>query len=386
MAIEIPLKEEQVMLKKMARDFLATEAPKTFVRKMMGDEVGHSTELWKKMAGLGWQGLVFPEELGGSAMSFRDLTILSEEMGRAVLPGPFYSTVILVGLPLLDFGTAAQKKEFLPKIANGDMVCTLAALEESGDLYADDIHFKAQKRANANEFILNGTKLFVTDAKAADYMLVAARTKRTPNPEEGITLFLVSAKQWGVYIENMTVMDQTRKQYEVRFTNVPVPVSRILGEVDKGWPILQQIALKASAVLSAEMVGVGELAMEMTVDYLKNRQQFGVVIGTFQALKHKAADMYVAMEYSRSLMEWACECIKENEPDAQMAVAMAKSYCGDSVKFVTDAGVQLHGGIGFTWDHDLHLYFKRGRFNDTAFGDSNVQKEWIARKLESNIM
>ena len=384
MAIEIPLKEEQVMLKKIARDFLATETPKTYVRKMMADEVGHSPELWKKMAELGWQGLVFPEEFGGSAMSFRDLTILCEEMGRAVLPGPFYSTVILTGLPILEFGSEAQKKEYLPKIANGDVAGTLAVLEESGDLYADDIHFKAQKRGN--EYILNGTKLFVTDAKAADYMLVAARTKRTPNPEEGITLFLVNAKQWGIYAKNMNIMDQTRKQYEVRFTNVPVPESSILGELNNGWQILKQIELKACAALSAEMVGVGEMAMEMTVDYLKNRQQFGVVIGTFQSLKHIAADMYVAMEYSRSLMEWACECIKESNDDAPMAVAMAKSYCGDSVKFVTDAGVQLHGGIGFTWDHDMHLYFKRGRFDDSAFGDSNVQKDWIANKLEENIM
>jgi alkylation response protein AidB-like acyl-CoA dehydrogenase len=384
MAIEIPLKEEQVMLKKMARDFLATESPKAFVRKMMADDVGHDIDLWKKMAGLGWQGLVFPEEYGGSAMTFRDLAILSEEMGRAVLPGPFYSTVILVGLPLLDFGTEEQKKEFLPKIANGDIACTLALLEESGDLYADDLHVKAQRRGN--EYVISGTKLFVTDAKAADYMLVAARTKRTPNPEEGITLFMVNAKAWGIYVKSMTVMDQTRKQYEVRFTNVPVSAANIVGELDKGWPILQQIALKASAILSAEMVGVSEMAAEMTIDYLKNRQAFGVVIGTFQALKHKAADMYVANEYSRSLMEWACECIKENSEDAEMAVAMAKSYCGDSVKFVTDGGIQLHGGIGFTWDHDMHLYFKRGRYNDIAWGDSNVQKEFIAKKLETNIM
>ncbi len=384
MAIEIPLKEEQVMLKKMARDFLAAESPKTFVRKMMADEVGHSTELWKKMAGLGWQGLVFPEEFGGSAMSFRDLTILCEEMGRAVLPGPFYSTVILVGLPLLEFGTDAQKKEFLPKIANGEMVCTLAALEESGDLYADDIHFRAKQRGS--EYILNGTKLFVTDAKAADYYLLAARTRRTENPEDGITLFMVGAKEWGVYVTNMTVMDQTRKQYEVRFTNVPVSAKNIIGELHKGWPIIQQIALKACAALSAEMVGVGETAMEMTIDYLKNRQAFGVVIGSFQALKHKAADMYVAMEYSRSLMEWAAECVKEDNSDAAMAVAMAKANTGDAVKFVTDAGVQLHGGIGFTWDHDLHLYFKRGRYNDTAFGDGNYHKDWIAKQLEANIM
>lgn len=384
MAIELGLKEEQVMLKKMARDFLATESPKTFVRKMMADEVGHSPELWKKMADLGWQGLVFPEQYGGSAMNFRDLTILCEEMGRAVLPGPFYSTVILVGLALAEHGTEAQKKEFLTKIAAGKLVCTLAALEQSGDLWADDLHLKAVKRGN--EYVLQGSKLFVTDAKAADYMLVAARTRRTADPADGITLFMVNAKEWGIYMENMVVMDQTRKQYDVRFTDVPVPASSIVGELHNGWPILQQIALKASAALSAEMVGVGEMAMEMTVAYLKDRQQFGVVIGSFQALKHRAADMLIAMEYSRSLMEWAAECVKENEADAPTAVAMAKSYCGDGVKFVTDSGVQLHGGIGFTWDHDMHLYFKRGRFDDTAFGDSNYQKEWIARKLEANIM
>ncbi|HEY32053.1 MAG TPA: acyl-CoA/acyl-ACP dehydrogenase [Dehalococcoidia bacterium] len=384
MAIELGLNEEQSMLKTMARDFLATEAPKTFVRQMMDDEVGHSPELWQKMAELGWQGLVFPEEYGGAAMNFRDLTILCEEMGRAVMPGPFYSTVILVGLPILDFGTDEQKAEFLPKIANGEIVCTLAALEESGDLWADDLHFRALPRGDG--YALSGTKMFVTDAKAADYMLVAARTRRTQDPEDGVTLFMVNANDFGIYIDNMTVMDLTRKQYEVRFTDVPVSASNIIGELHGGWPILQQIALKASAVLSAEMVGAGEMAMEMTVAYLKDRMQFGVVIGTFQALKHKAADMYAAMEYSRSLMEWAAECVKEDDRDAPMAVAMAKSYCGDAVKFVTDAGIQLHGGIGFTWDHDMHLYFKRGRYNDTTFGDSNYQKEWITRKLEANLM
>ena len=384
MAIEIGLKEEQEMLKTMARDFMANESPKTFVREMMDDDVGHSPELWKKMAELGWQGLVFPEEYGGSAMNFRDLTILSEEMGRAVLPGPFYSTVVLVGLPILDSGTDQQKQEFLPKIANGEMVCTLAVLEESGDLWAEDINVKALPRGD--EYVINGTKLFVTDAKAADYMLVAARTKRTSNPEEGITLFMVNAKEWGTYIQSMVCMDLTRKAYEVRFSNVPVSTKNMIGELHQGWPILQKLALKASAVLSAEMVGAGEYATEITVAYLKERVQFGVVIGTFQALKHRAADMYVLMEYSRSLMEWAAECVKEDHPDVEMAVAMAKSYCGDSVKFVTDAGVQLHGGIGFTWDHDMHLYFKRCRYNDTAFGDGNYYKDLIAKKLEANLI
>ncbi len=384
MAIEIALNEEQTMLRTSARDFLAAECPKTLVRKMLKDDVGHSPDLWKKMAGLGWQGLVFPEEYSGSGMNFRDLTILFEEMGRAVMFGPFYSTVVLVGLPLLEFGTPAQKKEFLPRIANGDIVCTLAALEETGDLCATDINVKAQERGN--EYVLNGTKLFVTDAKAADYFLVAARTRRSQKPEDGITLFMVDAKEWGIYVEKETVMDLTRKQYEVKFVDVTVPAARIIGELHGGWQILQQMALKATAILSAEMVGVGETALEMTVKYLKERMAFGVVIGSFQALKHRAADMYMAMEYSRSLMEWAAECVKENHPDAPMAVAMAKSHCGDAVKFVTDNGIQLHGGIGFTWDHDMHLYFKRGRYNDTAFGDSRYHNEWIAKKLEANML
>ena len=238
------------MLKTMARDFLANESPKTFVREMMDDDVGHSPELWQKMAELGWQGLVFPEEYGGSAMNFRDLAILSEEMGRAVMPGPFYSTVVLVGLPILDYGTEEQKQEFLPKIANGEIVCTLAALEESGDLWPEDIHVKAVQRGD--EYVINGTKLFVTDAKAADYMLVAARTKRTDNPEDGITLFMVNAKEWGVYCQSLVCMDLTRKQYEVRFSNVPVSAKNIIGELHQGWSVLQKIALKASAILCAD--------------------------------------------------------------------------------------------------------------------------------------
>ncbi len=383
MAMEFGLKEEQEMLKTMARDFLANECPKTVVRELMEGETGFSPELWKKMADNGFLGLVFPEEYGGGGMNFRDLSILCEETGRAVLPGPFISTVLLVGMPILTFGTDEQKQEFLPKIASGEAVCTLAVLEESGDLWAEDIKVRAIRRGD--EYIIRGTKLFVADAKAADYILVAARTQRTENPEEGITLFMADAKEWGVYSAMMQTMDETRKQYEVVFTNVPVSAKNIVGELHQGWPILQQIALWTSAALCAEMVGAGEMVLEMTVNYAKERVQFGVPIGSFQAIKHKCADMLMGLEYSRSLMEWAAEAIKENHPDASMAVSMAKSYCGDTSKKVTDEGIQIHGGIGFTWDHDMHLYFKRVRAADTAFGDSNYHRDLIAKALESNV-
>ena len=383
MAMEFGLKEEQEMLKTMARDFLANECPKTVVRELMEGETGFSPELWKKMADNGFLGLVFPEEYGGGGMNFRDLSIFCEETGRAVLPGPFISTMLLVGMPILTFGTDEQKQEFLPKIANGEAVCTLAVLEESGDLWAEDIKVRAIRRGD--EYIIRGTKLFVTDAKAADYILVAARTQRTENPEEGITLFMADAKEWGVYCAMMQTMDETRKQYEVVFTNVPVSAKNIVGELHQGWPILKQIALWTSAALCAEMVGAGEMVLEMTVNYAKERVQFGVPIGSFQAIKHKCADMLMGLEYSRSLMEWAAEAIKENHPDASMAVSMAKSYCGDTSKKVTDEGIQIHGGIGFTWDHDMHLYFKRVRAADTTFGDSNYHRDLIAKALEANV-
>ena len=381
MAIEYSLNEQQEMLKTMARDFIAKECPMTSVRKLMADETGFSPELWKKMAELGWLGLVFPEEYGGTAMNFRDLTILFEEMGRAVLPSPFLSTLLLVGMPILDFGTKEQKNEILPKIAKGEIVCTLAALEEDGDWWADSINVRADRRGG--QYVINGTKLFVPDAKVANYMLIAARTKRTENPEEGITLFLLDTKEvWGILKTPLQTMDETRKLWEVTFMNVPVPAKNIIGELHQGWSIMKQIALYTTAALCAEMVGAGEKAFEMTVAYLKDRIAFGVPIGSFQALQHRAADLVIGLEYSRSLMEWAAETIKENDPDAPITVSMAKSFCGDTCKKVVAEGIQMHGGIGFTWDHDMHLYFKRIWTSDNSFGDSIYQRELVAKSLD----
>ena len=381
MAVEFGLNEEQEMLKTMARDFLENECPKTYVREMMEDATGHTPDLWKKMAEVGWQGLVIPEEYGGAGMNFRDLSILFEEMGRAMMPGPFLSTVLLAGVPILEAGSDEQKQEYLPKLANGEAVFTLAVLEADGDFWAEGVQMKAGRRGD--EFIINGSKLFVPDAKAADYMLVAARTKRSDNPEEGITLFMVDAKEWGIYVAPLEAMDQTRKQYEVTFRNVPVGLKNVIGEVDGGWPILEKMAVMASAALCAEMVGGGEWVRDTTVEYAKERIAFGVPIGSFQAIKHKCANMHTALEYARSLMEAAAEAIKENDPGAPLAVSMAKAFCGDTYKFVTNEGVQIHGGIGFTWEHDMHLYFKRARGSDTAFGDGNYHRELVAQALDA---
>jgi len=378
--MEFSLNEEQEMLKTMARDFLANECPTAHVREMMDDETGYSPELWRKIAEVGWLGLVFPEEYGGAGMNFRDLTILCEEMGRALLPSPFISTLLLVGLPILAAGTEEQKQEFLPRIANGEIVCTLAVLEEDGDLWAGDIKTRAVR--HGDDYLINGTKLFVPDAKAADYMLCAARTRRGTDPEEGITLFLVDAKEWGIYVTPLQTMDETRKQCEVSFSDVAVPAVNIVGELHQGWPILKQAVVRATAALCAEMVGGGEMVLDMTVNYAKERIAFGVPIGSFQAIKHKCADMATLLEYARSLMEAAAEAIKDDSPNAPVTVSMAKSFCGDTYKHVTNEGIQIHGGIGFTWDHDMHLFFKRARSSDTAFGDANYHRELIAQSLD----
>jgi len=332
------------------------------------------------MAELGWLGLTLPEEFGGAGMSFRDLAILCEEMGRALLPAPYLSTVIFGAMLINAYGTEEQKKEWLPKIVNGDAVFTPLILEEDGDFWAGGINMRATRRNG--EFSLTGTKLFVTDAKAANYFLVAARNEKSGNPEEGITLFIVDASEWGVYIKKLETMDLLRKQFEVQLTRVAVPAKNIIGEIGKGWPILKEISVKAVAVLCAEMIGGMEWVLDTTVAYAKDRIAFGVPIGSFQIIKHKCADMKSALEYSRSLMEWAVEAIKDNDADVPIAVSMAKAYCGDNYRFMTNHGVQIHGGIGFTWDHDMHLYFKRARSSDTAFGDANYHRELLAKQFD----
>lgn len=375
------LNDEQEMLRSMARDFLEKECPSDFVRKMMDEtDTGHDPQIWKKMADLGWQGLIFPEEYDGSEMDIRDLSILFEEMGRAVLPGPFFSTVVLAALPILNAGTEEQKQKYLTGIANGEIIMTLAVLEDDGFFWSGGINFKATQVGN--EFVLNGRKMFVTDAKVADYILVAARTRNSADPEDGITLFVLDTSEWGVYSSLLDTVDTTRKQYELNLNRVPVSEANIIGELHKGWPILKDMATRASALLCAEMVGICDRTLEETVKYAKERIAFEVPIGSFQAIKHKCADMYHHQQYSRALMEWAVERLKADSPDADYAISVAKSFCGDAAKYVTDEGIQIHGGVGFTWEYDLHLWFKRARFNDALFGDSAYHRALIAESLD----
>ena len=252
------LDEEQVMLKTSARDFLDKECPKKLVRAMMEDEKGYSPELWKKIADLGWMGLTFPEKYGGVGSSFLDLAVLLEECGRALLPGPFMSTVVLAGRTIAATGDEGQKHQFLPQIASGDMILTLAFMEASGGIEASDIGVTAAP--SGDSFIVNGTKLFVPYAHVADYLLCVTRTKDNPKKEEGITLFLVDAKTEGIQVEVLKTMTG-EKLCEVVFNNVAVPAKNILGGLDRGWPIMKKVLIEAQVAESAWMAGGARWAM-----------------------------------------------------------------------------------------------------------------------------
>jgi len=372
------LGEEQMMLKTSAREFLDKECPKRHVRAMMDDEKGYSPELWKKMAGLGWQGLAFPEQYGGMGRSFLDLVVLLEEMGRALVPGPFLATIVHAGRAVLAAGSEQQKNEYLPKLANGDLIMTLALTEEKGGIDAADVNLKAIH--HGDHYVIDGKKLFVPDAHVAQTLVVVARTKDGANKEDGITLFLVDAKTKGVKVEVLKTMTG-EKLCEVAFENVVVPRANVLGEADKGWPVIKHVLEEATVAECAWMSGGARWALETTVEYAKSRIQFGHPIGSFQAIQHKCSDVAVEVEGCTSLTYYAAWAVTENDPARAMAASMAKAWVSDSYKHACFEGVQIHGGIGFTWDHDMHLYFKRAKSGEVAFGDATYHREKVAQLL-----
>ena len=378
--MDLGLSEEQGLLKNAARDFLEKECPDTFVREMEEDERGYTPEFWQKMAAQGWQGIVIPEQYGGTGMSFTDLIVLLEEFGRALVPGPFISTVVLSATPILEAGTEEQKQQFLPKIAAGDLIMTLALTEPSAKWDADGVAMPA--KADGESFVLSGTKLFVPDAHVTDYMLVAARTKESASPEDGITLFLVDSKSAGIEFTVLKTI-AADKQCEAAFNEVRVPKANVLGEVDKGWPIIQGVKNKAAVAACAYLVGLSQMDFDTSLDYAKERIQFGRPIGSFQAIQHKFADMIIDVDGSRFITYKAAWALQENEPDAEMLVSMAKAWCNEAARRVVAHGQQIHGGIGFTKDYKIELYFRRQKWMELTWGDADYHRELVAAKLDA---
>ncbi len=375
--MDLGLSEEQEMLKTSARDFLQKECPKQLVRQLDESDTGYSPELWRKMAELGWTGLVFPEKYGGSGGGFLDLIVLLEEMGHNILPGPFFSTIILGGLTIMAAGNEEQKKEFLPKIAGGEMLLTLALTEPSARYDAPSV--RTQAIASTDGYVINGTKLFITDANVADHILCVARTKKGKNPEDGITIFLVDAKSPGIKCTLLKTLARD-KQCEVSFDNVSVPQKNMLGKLDQGWPVVKETLQKATVAKCAEMVGGTQAALEMAVQYAKDRVQFNRPIGSFQAIQHYCANMVTDVDGARFITYKAAWKVNEGLP-AEMDVAIAKAWTSEACGRVTLLAHQIFGAIGFTMDHDIHLYYRRAKAGEIMFGDGDFQRAIVAQEL-----
>jgi alkylation response protein AidB-like acyl-CoA dehydrogenase len=375
--MDLGLDEQQEMLKNFARDFLEKECPEQLVRAMEEDEKGYSPELWQKMAQQGWMGLIIPENYGGTGMNICELVVLLEEFGRALVPGPFISTVVLGGVPIMEAGTEEQKQQYLPKIASGELIMTLALTEPSAKWTADGVQLEAKK--DGSDYVLNGTKLFVQDAHVSDSMVVAARTGGSG--EDGITLFLVDSKSPGIKFEVLKTI-AADKQCEVVFENVKVPAANMLGDEGKGWPIIEKTKKVATVAACAYLVGLSQMDFDVTLNYAKERVQFGRPIGSFQAIQHKLADAVIDVDGSRFITYKAAWSLQEGEPDADMMISMAKAWTSDASRRVVAHGQQIHGGIGFTKEYKIQLYFRRQKWMELMWGDADYHRELVAQKLE----
>ena len=377
--MDIGFTEEQELLRASARRFLENECPTAFVRHRMAEPAAMTDVFWQQLADQGWFGILFPEEAGGSGLGLVEMTVLMEEMGRAVMPGPFFSTVLLGGAAILEVGSQAQQQEWLPRIAAGSAKVTLAWTEPNARWDAAGI--VATGRETAGGFVLSGTKLFVADAHLSDAVVVAVRMRDGSTMEDGVSLFLVPKDAAGFAVTLLPTIDETRKLCEVRLDNVAVPAASLLGEKHGGWPPLSRVLDRATVALCAEMCGGAQQVLDMTTAYAKIRLTFGKPIGSYQGVKHRAADMLVDVENAKSLTYYAAWAIDEGLAEAPLAVSMAKAYTSDAYRKVAGAGIQLHGGIGFTWEHDLQLYFKRAKASEVAFGDATWHRERVARLM-----
>jgi alkylation response protein AidB-like acyl-CoA dehydrogenase len=371
--------QEQELLRATARKFFENECASEFVRARMAEPAGVTDDFWAKLAEQGWLGLIYPEEYGGTGLGFVDLTVLMEEMGRSVMPGPFFSTVLLGGLTILEAGSAAQKTDWLGRISAGQAKVTLAFTEPNARWDAAAVTVTARESGGA--FTLTGTKLFVPDAHLADILVVVARTREGQRPEEGLSLFLVPRGARGVEVKLLPTMDQTRKLCEVTFADVTVGADALLGPKNGAWAPLSRVLDRATVALCAEMCGGAQRVLDMTTEYAKIRIAFGKPIGSYQGVKHKAADMLVEIENAKSLTYYAAWAVDENVPEAPLAASMAKAYVSDTFRRAAGTGIQLHGGIGFTWEHDLHLYFKRAKSSEFTFGDGTWHRERVAQLI-----
>ncbi|MBO0683376.1 MAG: acyl-CoA dehydrogenase [Candidatus Dormibacteraeota bacterium] len=375
--MDFAFSEEQEMLRSSTREFLTRQCPASYVRRMLEAEDAWDPEMWGRLVELGWTGLGIPEEYGGVG-GFLDLTVVLEEAGRALLPGPYFATMGL-GVPaLLEAGSAAQKQEVLGRIAAGEARATVALTEPSGRWDADGVTLRATPSGGG--WKLEGTKLFVPDAGQATYTVVAART--SSSGPDGITLFLIEGRPRGMTVSPVETLDMTRRWYQLQFDGVELPGEAAMGAVGGGWEPLRRALDWGEAAICAEMVGGAQWVLDSSVEYAKTRQQFGRPIGVYQAVSHKLSDMLLETESARSATYYAAWAVDADAPDRSMAASIAKAYVSDAYRRAAGNGIQVHGGIGFTWEHDMHLYFKRAKASEVTLGDATYHRELVAQALD----
>ena len=363
--------EEQEELRNTVRAFLEAKSSEEAVREQMETEQGYDEAVWSQMGEqMGLQGLHIPEEYGGSGYGYVELGIVLEEMGRALLCAPFFSTVVLAGNTLLLSGDDDAKKQYLPGIASGETIATVAFTEPSGKW--DESGITMEATPSGDGYTLSGTKSFVLDGHIASLIIVAARTA------SGVSLFAVDGNASGLTKTSLSTMDQTRKQAKLDFDDVP---ATLIGEDGKGWDVLQTVLDLAAVSLAAEQVGGAQFVLDMAVEYAKVRVQFGRPIGSFQAIKHKCADMLLEVESAKSAAYYGMWCASEMNDELPSTASLAKAYCSEAYFHATAENIQIHGGIGFTWEHPAHLYFKRAKSSELLFGDPTYHREQLAQRI-----
>lgn len=374
--MDFGLTEEQSLLATAARDLLEREAPPTVVRRIAESADGWSPELNRVVASQGWFGLLVPEAQGGLGLGMLDAAVLLTELGRALAPVPLFSSGILATALLTLTGSPAQRRAWLPRMASGETLATVAWLEESDRLDAGGIGLRPRRARD--RLRLSGAKLFVPDAHQAELLLVVVRTGPA-NTDDGVSVVLVPRDTPGVSLRALPTIDPTRRVFEIHFDDVVVDADQVLGHEGKASKHLERLLDLGAVALAAESQGVAERALEMAVAYAKIREQFGRPIASFQAVKHIAAECVADIEPARSLLWYAAHAQTAIPRDASRAASMAKALLGEVGERVTNRAVQMHGGIGFTWEHDLHFWFKRAKVNETAFGDPAFHRERVAR-------
>ncbi|MBH0093039.1 acyl-CoA dehydrogenase family protein [Pseudoalteromonas sp. SCQQ13] len=383
--MEFSFTEEQKMIRDTAQAFLAEVSSSNAIRSAMDTEQGFDPQIWQRICEeMYWQAIHIPEEYGGMGLGYVDLVVMLEQMGRYLLCSPFFSTVCLASNALIVAGTDEQKQQYLTQICEGSLTATLAYTSKNGQWDATAV--QGIVTAQGDDYVLNGTYRYVLDGHTAQLLIVAARNESSEG-EQGISLFAIDSDTPGVKRTWLPTMDQTRKQAEIVFDNVRVSSSQLMGEENNAWPQLNKVLQLAAIAIAAEQVGGSQQVLDLTVEYTKERVQFGRPIAGFQAVKHQAADMMLRTEVARSAVYYAA-CVAEEALSGGLladelgeAASVAKSYCSEGYFKNAGDALQLHGGVGFTWEYDVHLYFKRAKSSELFLGDAAYHREHVATLL-----